>query len=249
MGGVIPIHAPDGSCSICTESLKDDVVHIVACGHSFHLMCVLAWFQSNAVRRGSCPDCRKELYEPDPIAVRVVPNVMNSRPPPLPGNVPSSGRWAPVPNLVDVLPNLGSTTPPSRIPPPRFTGPASMAYNNYMDGLFRATTRLPTRPVQSGPSNFTPTSGSAAADISANRARPYSRHVPARLQEQNAASTRSDLRAGRARAVRNRSMSPVRDRSTSPTYTPRYSPVSPRYNPVSPRYVPTSPTFPRPREA
>jgi hypothetical protein len=62
---------PDNAeCTICLEPLSDDVVKFIACGHMFHTVCVQSWFDQSAPRtgrkRGTCPNCRHELYEPDP---------------------------------------------------------------------------------------------------------------------------------------------------------------------------------------
>jgi hypothetical protein len=62
---------PDNAeCTICLEPLSDDVVKFIACGHMFHTVCVQSWFDQSALRtgrkRGTCPNCRHELYEPDP---------------------------------------------------------------------------------------------------------------------------------------------------------------------------------------
>ena len=42
-----------GSCPICQESLKEDVV-ATKCGHVFHEMCVATWLANNR----QCPTCR-----------------------------------------------------------------------------------------------------------------------------------------------------------------------------------------------
>lgn len=34
----------------------------------FHLECVIAWFESDNARRGSCPNCRRELFEAPPLS-------------------------------------------------------------------------------------------------------------------------------------------------------------------------------------
>jgi hypothetical protein len=62
---------PDNAeCMICLEPLTEDVVKFHACGHMFHTVCVLSWFDQSAPRtgkkRGTCPNCRHELYEPYP---------------------------------------------------------------------------------------------------------------------------------------------------------------------------------------
>jgi hypothetical protein len=67
LGGTVPVAAQPDNCSICTEPQDTDVIKILACGHTFHLLCVLEWFKSNSARRGSCPNCRCELHEPDPL--------------------------------------------------------------------------------------------------------------------------------------------------------------------------------------
>jgi len=60
----------NAECTICLEPLSDDVVKFHACGHMFHTVCVQSWFDQSAPRtggkRGTCPNCRHELYEPDP---------------------------------------------------------------------------------------------------------------------------------------------------------------------------------------
>ncbi|KAI4952534.1 hypothetical protein J4E91_003006 [Alternaria rosae] len=76
MTGVIAVGTtaeplPDNAeCTICLEPLSDDVVKFHACGHMFHTVCVQSWFDQSAprtgVKRGTCPNCRHELYEPDP---------------------------------------------------------------------------------------------------------------------------------------------------------------------------------------
>ena len=75
MTGVIPIQdasavSSNTDCTICMEPLSSDVVKMVACDHHFHAVCILAWFEKNAPRqgkkKGTCPNCRHELYEPDP---------------------------------------------------------------------------------------------------------------------------------------------------------------------------------------
>lgn len=75
MAGVIPVDTvatplpKDTDCSVCLEHLSEDVVKITACGHIFHTVCVLGWFDRSAPRdgtkKGTCPNCRTELYEPD----------------------------------------------------------------------------------------------------------------------------------------------------------------------------------------
>jgi hypothetical protein len=62
--------ADSAECTICLEPLSDDVVKFRTCGHMFHTVCVQSWFDQSAPRtgskRGTCPNCRYELYEPDP---------------------------------------------------------------------------------------------------------------------------------------------------------------------------------------
>ncbi|KAH7068112.1 hypothetical protein BKA63DRAFT_494777 [Paraphoma chrysanthemicola] len=65
---IIPVASQPGNCTICQDPLGTDVVSTVACQHSYHLTCVLNWFQSSASQRGSCPNCRQELYKPEPLS-------------------------------------------------------------------------------------------------------------------------------------------------------------------------------------
>ncbi|KAF3039248.1 hypothetical protein E8E11_004082 [Didymella keratinophila] len=65
MTGVLPVpDQPKRPCSICVENLTEDVVQMARCRHTFHTTCVLRWFQSRAERRGACPNCREELFDP-----------------------------------------------------------------------------------------------------------------------------------------------------------------------------------------
>ncbi|KAH7385926.1 hypothetical protein BKA66DRAFT_569246 [Pyrenochaeta sp. MPI-SDFR-AT-0127] len=61
-----PVHT---NCTICLHPLAEDVVKLDVCGHTFHCVCILTWFDENAPRqgrkRGTCPNCRQELYAPD----------------------------------------------------------------------------------------------------------------------------------------------------------------------------------------
>jgi len=82
MTGVSLIDGPStaamssGECTICLERLTEDVIRIHACDHMFHTLCIISWFDTNAprsgIRRGTCPNCRCELYEPDYLS-RVMP--------------------------------------------------------------------------------------------------------------------------------------------------------------------------------
>jgi hypothetical protein len=90
MTGVIAVNTtteplPDNAeCTICLERLSDDVVKFRACGHMFHTVCVQSWFDQSAPRtgkkRGTCPNCRHELYEPDPRHGSAVPPRTAERP-------------------------------------------------------------------------------------------------------------------------------------------------------------------------
>jgi hypothetical protein len=86
LGGTVPEPAQPDDCTICTEPLETDVIKILACGRLFHLVCVLAWFKSNSARHGSCPNCRCELFGPEPHPVPV------DAPEPLPATVDAHGR-------------------------------------------------------------------------------------------------------------------------------------------------------------
>ncbi|KAF2822270.1 hypothetical protein CC86DRAFT_410642 [Ophiobolus disseminans] len=69
MTGVLPIAPlPNADCSVCIEKLADDVVQMVACQHTFHCVCILAWLQGDEQKNRSCPNCREELYEAAPRA-------------------------------------------------------------------------------------------------------------------------------------------------------------------------------------
>jgi len=62
------------SCSICMEtfdptSISTDVVVLQPCSHFFHACCICTWINSNNQRRGECPNCRRALFLPDPLAV------------------------------------------------------------------------------------------------------------------------------------------------------------------------------------
>ncbi|KAF2822272.1 hypothetical protein CC86DRAFT_385958 [Ophiobolus disseminans] len=76
MTGVIPVtddfsSPSDVECSICMEQLSSDVVKMAACNYHFHAVCILLWFEKSAPRhgkkKGTCPNCRHALYEPDPL--------------------------------------------------------------------------------------------------------------------------------------------------------------------------------------
>ncbi|KAH9866094.1 hypothetical protein J1614_008658 [Plenodomus biglobosus] len=76
MTGVLPVSpevlAADVpvSCTICVDPLEEGVVRLQLCGHLFHAACITRWFDCNSPRngrrRGTCPNCRCELYVPDP---------------------------------------------------------------------------------------------------------------------------------------------------------------------------------------
>jgi hypothetical protein len=67
LGGVIPVDSHDDNCTICLDTLDTDVCKVLRCGHCFHITCIIPWFTSDGARRGSCPACRRELYEPAPL--------------------------------------------------------------------------------------------------------------------------------------------------------------------------------------
>jgi hypothetical protein len=47
-------------CSICFEAFTPDSGHsVLGCGHKFHLMCVVHWFQEQE-GPSTCPCCRRE---------------------------------------------------------------------------------------------------------------------------------------------------------------------------------------------
>ncbi|PSN70399.1 hypothetical protein BS50DRAFT_632290 [Corynespora cassiicola Philippines] len=56
------------TCSICTSTYipKDKVIKIISCTHCFfHETCIKLWFYSTHQARGSCPNDRRLLFEPD----------------------------------------------------------------------------------------------------------------------------------------------------------------------------------------
>lgn len=70
MTGVLPIDAPpDSECSICMETLSQDVVKMVTCKHVYHCVCILAWFNGNGKQHRRCPNCREVLYDAAPQAL------------------------------------------------------------------------------------------------------------------------------------------------------------------------------------
>ena len=74
MTGVLPDPSqPEVACSTCLEPLTDDMVKMVKRGHMFHFACVLQWFQSRSSRRGACPNCRTELFEPESLGTPCEP--------------------------------------------------------------------------------------------------------------------------------------------------------------------------------
>lgn len=60
----------DADCTICMETLVNDVVKMTACDHCFQTVCILSWFDQSAPhhgkQKGRCLNSRHELYEPDP---------------------------------------------------------------------------------------------------------------------------------------------------------------------------------------
>jgi hypothetical protein len=67
---------PDGhdvTCSICTEECEpesreasEETVKLTTCRACyFHRDCIISWFTSEHKRRGTCPNDRTELFEPD----------------------------------------------------------------------------------------------------------------------------------------------------------------------------------------
>ncbi|KAF2851679.1 hypothetical protein T440DRAFT_478214 [Plenodomus tracheiphilus IPT5] len=56
-------------CTICFDRLATNAVKLHVCDHMFHMDCILLWFDGSAPRdgqrRGTCPNCRCELYAPD----------------------------------------------------------------------------------------------------------------------------------------------------------------------------------------
>ncbi|KAF1354474.1 hypothetical protein EJ07DRAFT_182161 [Lizonia empirigonia] len=62
----------DVTCSICKETCDaystEAIVRILACPKCyFHTACIKAWSTSTDQKRGTCPNDRRELFEPNPI--------------------------------------------------------------------------------------------------------------------------------------------------------------------------------------
>lgn len=74
MTGVLPVPAQlDVDCSTCLDPLAHDVVKMAKCGHIFHCTCIIPWFQGGSPRRGACPNCRAQLFVPEPLSIPPVP--------------------------------------------------------------------------------------------------------------------------------------------------------------------------------
>ena len=59
---VLNADTTDNVCSICIDSLKENV-HMLKCGHKFHLICIQKWYTTLVRQRRpiTCPDCRDRL--------------------------------------------------------------------------------------------------------------------------------------------------------------------------------------------
>jgi hypothetical protein len=66
--GIVPIGpVPGDSCSVCTEPLKNDVVHVQAYSHNFHDTCIVTWLSGDGGKHNrTCRNCREVLYEAAP---------------------------------------------------------------------------------------------------------------------------------------------------------------------------------------
>lgn len=59
-------------CSICFEAFTPDSGHtVLGCGHKFHLMCVVRWFQDQE-GPSTCPFCRREAGHLDNVPLAEV---------------------------------------------------------------------------------------------------------------------------------------------------------------------------------
>ncbi|KAH9867115.1 hypothetical protein IAQ61_007707 [Plenodomus lingam] len=87
------------NCTICLERLLRDVVRLHACNHMFHTECIIPWFDRSAPRngdrRGTCPNCRCELYVPDP-QPSLLPALRDPQAPEIPWweDIDGEGDWA-----------------------------------------------------------------------------------------------------------------------------------------------------------
>lgn len=53
-------------CSICTEDCGGppaDILQLIPCSHYFHEECIQSWFASSQLMRGTCPNCRTDLFQ------------------------------------------------------------------------------------------------------------------------------------------------------------------------------------------
>jgi hypothetical protein len=86
MTGIQPMYPlPDENCSICADSLEENVVEIIMCQHSFHTMCILTWLSAtDGMRNRACPNCRICLFDPSNPGPYIAPDPRPGLEPELP---------------------------------------------------------------------------------------------------------------------------------------------------------------------
>lgn len=65
---------PNTDCSICCENLDTttptaSIVVLTPCSHFFHTTCISSWMNSTNRSRGTCPNCRRDLFESEPMGL------------------------------------------------------------------------------------------------------------------------------------------------------------------------------------
>ena len=59
-------------CAVCQEACENSDKHKTACGHVFHLGCLMPWLKNN----NTCPCCREELYtKTDSLSIEEIQNI------------------------------------------------------------------------------------------------------------------------------------------------------------------------------
>lgn len=60
-GSPVEQTACNETCTICLESLNDNVHTLEDCGHRYHVGCIMKWFRSGYEQ---CPLCRSQNFQP-----------------------------------------------------------------------------------------------------------------------------------------------------------------------------------------
>ena len=168
-----------GECSICLEPLEQGVIKFLACDHMFHTVCAQSWFDESAPRggtkRGTCPNCRCDLYEPDPAY-----GVKADTPTTELSSEPAFVTHAPVQE--------------PRVPRRRLSFYDSERYDGIPSSFFTSNPRneLPVSSSITGPTRFyhdrqdySVGAGSTANMLSTSRSPVHPRHISPYQQDQN----------------------------------------------------------------